>query len=88
VQWSSEGAPPTTFLHTRDLVSGRCVNEGPRGYLSIRTNATPGGKRTTRIGGEVGLFGFFLPGWGMHLNDIAEAQGDIMRRIAEVSRTH
>ena len=30
--------------------------------------------------------GFYLPGWGMHLNDIAEAQGDLIKRIAEVSR--
>ncbi len=86
VQWSSEGPPPTTFLHTGDLVSGRCINEGPRGYLSIRTNPPgPGGRRTARIGGEIGLLGFFLPGWGMHLNDIAEAQGDLIRRVAEVS---
>lgn len=86
IRWSSEGPPPTTFLHTSDLVSGRCVNDGPRGYLSIRTNPPgAGGKRTDRIGGEVGLFGFFLPGWGMHLNDIAEVQGDLIRRIAEAT---
>ena len=84
--WSSQGPPPTTFLHTADLVSGRCVDDGPRGYLSVRTNPPgPGGKRTDRIGGEIGLFGFFLPGWGMHLNDIAEVQGDLIRRIAELS---
>ncbi len=85
VAWSSEGPPPTPFLHTTDLVSARCVNDGPRGYLSIRTNVTPGGKRTDRIGGEVGMMGFFLPGWGMHLNDMGEAQGDLIARIAEVS---
>lgn len=86
VSWSSEGSPPTPFLHTADLVSGRCVNDGPRGYLSIRTNIVPGQKRTNRIGGEIGMMGFFLPGWGMHLNDIAAVQGDLIRRIAEVSR--
>ena len=85
VIWSSEGPPPTTFLHTGDLVSARCINDGPRGYLSIRANASPGGKRTDRIGGEIGFLGFFLPGWGMHLNDIAEAQGDLINRIVEVS---
>ena len=37
------------------LVSARCVNDGPRGYLSIRTNADPRDKRTDRIGGEVGI---------------------------------
>ncbi|MEO6247468.1 MAG: DUF3089 domain-containing protein [Sphingomicrobium sp.] len=85
IAWSSQGAPPTTFLHTTDLVSARCVNDGPRGYLSIRTNSIPGQRRTARIGGEVGMFGFFLPGWGMHLNDIAEAQGDLIKRISDVS---
>jgi hypothetical protein len=85
VSWSSEGPPPTTFLHTTDLVSARCVNDGPRGYLSVRTNVTPGSKRTDRIGGEVGIMGFFLPGWGMHLNDIAEAQGDLITRIREIT---
>jgi len=86
IAWSSEGPPPTTFLHTKDLVSARCINDGQRGYLSIRANPPgPGGRRTDRIGGEVGLLGFFLPGWGMHLNDIAEAQGDLIRRISEVS---
>ncbi len=85
VTWSSEGPLPTPFLHTTDLVSAACVNDGPRGYLSIRTETVPGGKRTDRIGGEVGMMGFFLPGWGMHLNDIAEAQGDLIARIREVS---
>ncbi|MEO5641289.1 MAG: DUF3089 domain-containing protein [Sphingomicrobium sp.] len=85
VNWSSEGPPPTPFLHTTDLVSARCVNDDRRGYLSIRTNSVPGQRRTNRIGGEVGMFGFFLPGWGMHLNDIAEAQGDLIARIRAVS---
>ena len=85
VTWSSEGPPPTPFLHTTDLVSAACVNDGPRGYLSIRTNVTPGSKRTDRIGGEVGVMGFFLPGWGMHLNDMGEAQGDLIARIRDVT---
>jgi hypothetical protein len=66
-------------------VSGRCVNNGQRGYLSVRTNADPNDKRTDRIGGEVGVLGFFLPGWGMHLADIAIAQGDLIRAIEELS---
>ena len=85
IAWSSEGPPPTPFLHTTDLVSARCVNDGPRGTLSIRTETVPGQRRTDRIGGEVGMMGFFLPGWGMHLNDIGEAQGDLIARIVEVS---
>jgi hypothetical protein len=85
ISWSSEGPSPTPYLRTQGLVSARCVNDGPRGYLSIRTNADPRDKRTDRVGGEVGMLGFFLPGWGMHLSDIAEAQGDLIRTIEDVS---
>jgi hypothetical protein len=85
IQWSTEGAPPTPYLRTEGLVSARCVNEGPRGYLSIRTNADPVDKRTDRIGGEVAVLGMFLPGWGMHLADVAEAQGDLIRAVGEIS---
>jgi hypothetical protein len=86
IVWSSEGAPPTQFLRTEGLISARCVNNGQRGYLSVRTNADPKDKRTDRIGGEVGALGFFLPGWGMHMADIAIAQGDLVRTVEELRR--
>lgn len=85
ITWSAEGNPPTPYLETRGLVSGRCINQGGRGYLSIRTNYKPGEKWTDRVGGEVGIFGMFLPGWGMHLSDVEESQGDLIRDVAEVS---
>ncbi len=85
ISWSTEGKPPSPYLETKGLVSGRCINEGPRGYLSIRTNHKPGEKWTDRVGGEVGILGMFLPGWGMHLSDIEEAQGDLIHDVAEVS---
>lgn len=85
INWSAEGNPPTPYLETKGLVSGRCINEGGRGYLSIRTNHKPGEKWTDRVGGEVGILGMFLPGWGMHLSDVEEAQGDLIRDVAEVS---
>jgi hypothetical protein len=85
IQWSTEGAPPTPYLRAEGLVSGMCVNDGPRGYLSIRTNADPTDKRTDRIGGEVAVLGMFLPGWGMHLADMAAAQGDLIRQVGEIS---
>ena len=31
------------------------------------------------------MFGMFLPGWGMHLADMAEAQGDLIRESATIS---
>ena len=85
ITWSSEGPPPTPYLRTEGLVSAKCFNEGQRGYLSVRTNHSPGDKRTDRVGGEVGLLGMFLPGWGMHLADVDEAQGDLIRDVREVS---
>ena len=86
ITWSSEGPPPSPYLHTHGLVSAKCVNDGQRGYLSIRTNHKLGEKWTDRIGGEVGLFGMFLPGWGMHIADVEEAQGDLIRLVANAVR--
>jgi hypothetical protein len=85
ISWSTEGAPPSPFLHAEGLVSAKCVNDGQRGYLSIRTNHKPGEKWTDHVGGEVGVFGMFLPGWGMHLSDVEEAQGDLVHDVAEIS---
>jgi hypothetical protein len=84
IAWSTEGPPQTPYVRTEGLVSGKCVNDGPRCYLSIHTNRNPGDKRTDRIGGEVGLMGGFLPGWGMHLNELYEAQGDLIREIGTI----
>jgi len=86
IKWSSEGDPPSLYLRTEGLVSARCVSDGPRGYLSIRTNHAPGQRWTDHIGGEVAVFGMFLPGWGMHLADVAEAQGDLLRQVEAVSQ--
>ena len=87
ISWSSEGPPPTAYLRTEGLVSAKCINDGQRGYLSIHTNHNAGDKRTDRIGGEVGILGMFLPGWGMHLADIALAQGDLIRQVGEIGAT-
>jgi hypothetical protein len=85
ISWSTEGAPATPYVRTEGLVSAKCISDGQRGYLWIRTNHKPGEKWTDHIGGEVGLFGMFLPGWGMHLSDMAEAQGDLIREVGEIS---
>ena len=82
ISWSASGPPPATYLETDGLVSARCVNDGPRGYLSIRNNRAPSGdQRTDRVYGEIGLLGFFLPGWGMHLADMAAPMGDLVRQV-------
>ena len=84
IRWSSEGEPPAPWLRADGLNSGRCVNDGQRGYFSVRTNADPKDKRTDRIGGEVGIGGLFIPGWGMHLADTALVQGDLIRLVKEI----
>ena len=86
IQWSTEGAAPTQFVRTKGLVSGRCVSDSQRGYLSVRIHADPKDRRTDRVYGEVGLLGMFVPGWGMHLADVAEAQGDLIRQLEELGR--
>ncbi|HVI05642.1 MAG TPA: DUF3089 domain-containing protein, partial [Sphingomicrobium sp.] len=53
ISWSTEGPPPSPFLKTLGLVSAKCVSDGQRGYLSIRTNHKAGEKWTDHIGGEV-----------------------------------
>jgi hypothetical protein len=85
IRWSTEGQPPTPYVRTEGLVSAKCVNDGPFGYLSIRTNHAPGDKWTDHIGGEVSVLGMFLPGWGMHLADMSETQGDLIRDVEAVS---
>lgn len=87
IAWSSEGEPPAPWLRVDGLNSARCVNDGPRGYLSVRTNADPKDKRTDRIGGEVGIGGLFIPGWGMHLADMSLVQGDLIRLVGEMGAT-
>lgn len=84
VQWSSEGQPSTPYVRTEGLVSAKCVNVGQRGFLSIRTNHSAGQKWTDRIGGEISILGMFLPGWGMHLADMAETQGDLVREVGAI----
>jgi hypothetical protein len=85
ISWSTEGPPPSAYLRTEGMVSAKCISDGQRGYLWIRTNHKPGDKWTDHIGGEVGLLGMFLPGWGMHLSDVEEAEGDLIRQVGQIS---
>ncbi|WP_028969691.1 DUF3089 domain-containing protein [Sphingomonas sp. URHD0057] len=85
IVWSSEGSPGTSYVRTEGLVSAKCMSDGNRGYLSVRTNADPKDKRTDRVGGEVAILGMFLPGWGMHLADIEIALGDLIRQVGAIS---
>ncbi len=81
IDWSSQGAPPASFLRTEGLVSAACVQRGPVGYLSVTVNADPADARTDRIPGDVILAGQVQPGWGLHLADINLAQGNLLRLV-------
>ena len=81
IAWSSEGAPPTPFLRTDDLVSAACVNRGNAGYLSVLVNADPADPRTDRIPGDVAFGGAVQPGWGLHLADMNLTMGDLLALV-------
>ncbi|MEN3972871.1 DUF3089 domain-containing protein [Sphingomicrobium sp. XHP0235] len=81
VRWSSKGPPPGNYATSENLVQGRCITDGPRGYLQVRLVRDEGDTRTDRIGGEVGMGGFFLPGWGKHLMDMQIAQDDLIAMV-------
>ncbi|MFL6720437.1 MAG: DUF3089 domain-containing protein, partial [Sphingomonas sp.] len=51
IKWSTRGPPQTPYVHFQGLVSAKCINDGPRGYLWIRTNHKAGEKWTDHIGG-------------------------------------
>ena len=70
---------------TEGLVSAQVRQRRPARLSVDPHQRRPGDKRTDRIGGEVGVLGMFLPGWGMHLADMAEAQGDLIREVGEIS---
>jgi len=84
LQGRTEGDSRRPWGGVGGLNGGRCVNDGARGYFSVRTHADPKDKRTDRIGGEVGFGGLFSPGWGMHLADLSLVQGDLIRQIGEI----
>ena len=64
---------PTDLVKLPGLVEGECIEEDGAAYLSIRVNGDPGDPRVDDIPGD------FLPGWGLHLVDVALAQGDLVR---------
>jgi len=87
VVWSSQGAPPTPFLRTEDLVTGECRHKGQAGWLAVSENADPKDSRSDRIPGDVYIAGKLNPGWGLHLADMSVAQGDLIRLIeAQVAK--
>ena len=88
IRWSADGPPPGPYAVSDDLVQARCVQDGQRGYLQVRLVRENGDTRTDRIGGEVGMGGFFLPGWGKHLMDMQIAQDDLIAMVGRLGDAH
>ena len=78
ISWSSEGPPPTAlFAHRRPGLGANASTMARAAICRSAPTPIPTTSAPTAIGGEVGVLGMFLPGWGMHLADIPEAQGDL-----------
>lgn len=71
--------PPITtpFVQMPGLLSASCVTTDEVSYLSIEVLADPDDPRADDIGGDSD------PGWGLHLADVALAQGDLVALAGE-----
>ena len=68
----SNGEIATGFVKLPGLFEAECVEEDGLGYLAITINANPQDPRVDD------LSDFPVPGWGLHLYDVALAQGDLI----------
>ncbi|MEN0062267.1 MAG: DUF3089 domain-containing protein [Myxococcota bacterium] len=71
--------PPITtpFVQMPGLLSARCVSDEVRSYLAIEVLADPLDPRADDIGGDSD------EGWGLHLGDVALAQGNLVQLALE-----
>ena len=86
ISWSSEGPPPTPFVRT-GLVSGNASTTARAAICRSAPTHAPTTSAPTGWAGRSAGLGMFLPGWGMHLADVPEAQGDLVREVGEISRS-
>ena len=78
ISWSTRGRAAVALPAHRGP-GLRPLRQRRAARLSRRSGPTPipNDKRTDRIGGEVGMMGMFIPGWGMHLADMSAPMGDL-----------
>ncbi|MFC1579265.1 DUF3089 domain-containing protein, partial [Pseudomonadota bacterium] len=62
----------TPFVKVPGLVQGECIEQEGEGYFAITIDADSSDPRVDDINNDL------FPGWGLHLIDIAMAQGDLV----------
>ncbi|WP_293456414.1 DUF3089 domain-containing protein [Phenylobacterium sp.] len=81
--WTYPARPISTpFVKTPGLISTTCVSSGDFDYLSLHVNADPKDPRTDELGGQIIRATGVDPSWGLHLIDVDQAMGDLLRIVA------
>ena len=70
------------------LVTGRCVADGPLGYLEIAVADGADDARPDDLGGEIVLLGRPQRRWGLHIADAAVAQDDLIEMVRQQSAAY
>ena len=86
--WTSAPGEAVTarFVSAPGLIEGRCVADGPLGYLEIALSGDPADARTDDIGGEIMVFGRPQRNWGLHILDAGVAQDDVIEMVRTQTR--
>ncbi len=78
----------TPFVKTPGLISTRCVSSGDFDYLSLHVNAVPSDPRTDELGGQIIRATGVDPSWGLHLLDVDQAMGDLLRIVGRQAEAY
>lgn len=70
------------------LVTGKCVADGPLGYLEIAVADDPEDARPDDLGGEIVLLRRPQRRWGLHIADGAVAQDDLIEMVRRQSAAY
>ncbi len=82
-QWAKGVTVSTPFVVVPGLLSAECRTVDGASVLAVRTDADPADPRTDDIGGDVVVGGQVLADWGLHLIDVNESLGDLVRLAAK-----
>jgi len=85
LNWAKGVAVTTPFVALPGLLTAECATVDGAHVLTIRTEAEPNGLRTDHIGGDVMNHGKVVAAWGLHLIDVNEALGDLVKLARDQS---